>query len=77
MMHHLDWQESLGDTESSVVSGSWIEIFAQALEIYIGKVKGLRMHGLDEKRDNMRDLLKQMIDKQVGMIIAQWKMRTE
>jgi hypothetical protein len=30
-MHHLDWLESLGDTESSVVSGSWIEIFAKAL----------------------------------------------
>jgi hypothetical protein len=30
-MHHLDWLESLGDTESSVVSGSWIEIFGKAL----------------------------------------------
>jgi hypothetical protein len=49
IMHHLNWLESLGDTESSVVSGSWIEIFAKALEIYTGKVKGLRMKSLDEK----------------------------
>jgi hypothetical protein len=45
------------------VSGAWIEIFAKALEIYTGKVKGLRMNPEDEKKDNMRDQLKSMIDK--------------
>jgi F420-0:gamma-glutamyl ligase len=35
------------------------------------------MHGLDDRKDTMRDMLKQMIDKQVGIIIAQWKGRTD
>jgi hypothetical protein len=46
-LHHLNWIESLGNLESSVQQGSWIEIFAKALEIYLGKVKGLRMKGGD------------------------------
>ena len=54
-MHHLNWLESLGDTQDSVVSGAWIEIFAKALEIYTGKVKGFRMNPEDEERDDMRD----------------------
>lgn len=64
-MHHLNWLESLGNLESSVLSGSWIEVFAKALEIYTGKVKGLRMNEDDESKESMRDQLKQMIDKQV------------
>jgi hypothetical protein len=54
-MHHLNWHESLGNLESSVLQGSWIEVFAKALEIYLGKVKGLRMKGDDLRKDNMRD----------------------
>jgi hypothetical protein len=54
-MHHLNWLESLGNLESSVVSGSWIEVFAKALEIYTGKVKGLRMNEDDESKESMRD----------------------
>ncbi len=61
-MHHLNWHESLGNLESSVLQGSWIEVFAKALEIYLGKVKGLRMKGDDLRKDNMRDQLKNMID---------------
>jgi hypothetical protein len=55
----------LGDTAESVSSGAWIEIFAKALEIYTGKVKGLRLSAEDERKDSMRDQLKVMIDHQV------------
>lgn len=57
LSHHLNWLESLGDTDNSASSGNWIEIFAKALEIYTGKVKGLRMKGinLDDNKSNMRD----------------------
>jgi len=39
------------------MSRSWIEIFAKALEIYLGKVKGLRIVGVDEdiRKGSMRD----------------------
>lgn len=66
---HLNWLESLGDTAESVSSGAWIEIFAKALEIYTGKVKGLRLSAEDERKDSMRDQLKVMIDHQVSQII--------
>jgi hypothetical protein len=74
---HLNWLESLGDTAESVSSGAWIEIFAKALEIYTGKVKGLRLSAEDERKDSMRDQLKVMIDHQVSQIISQWKQRAE
>ena len=58
MTHHLNWLESLGDTDNQVaLSTSWIEIFGKALEIYTGKVKGLRMKEMDEK-SSMNDQLK-------------------
>ena len=44
MTHHLNWLESLGDTDNQVMlASSWIEIFAKALDIYTGNVQGLRM----------------------------------
>lgn len=56
-MHHLGWLESLGSLETTSMSRSWIEIFAKALEIYLGKVKGLRIAGFDEemRKGSMRD----------------------
>jgi hypothetical protein len=55
--HHLGWLESLGNLETTNMSRSWIEIFAKALEIYLGKVKGLRIVGVDEdiRKGSMRD----------------------
>lgn len=64
-LHHLGWLESLGNLEASALNRSWIEIFAKALEIYIGKVKGLRIVGVDEdmRKGSMRDQLKNLIEK--------------
>jgi hypothetical protein len=47
------------------MSRSWIEIFAKALEIYLGKVKGLRIVGVDEdvRKGSMRDQLKNLVEK--------------
>lgn len=47
------------------MSRSWIEIFAKALEIYLGKVKGLRIVGIDEdvRKGSMRDQLKNLVEK--------------
>lgn len=40
---HLTWEQSLGNIEPQILNGnSWIDIFAKTLEIYLGKVKGLR-----------------------------------
>jgi len=49
--------ESLGSLETNSINRSWIEIFAKALEIYLGKVKGLRIVGIDEemRKGSMRD----------------------
>lgn len=71
-LHHLGWLESLGSLETTSLSRSWIEIFAKALEIYLGKVKGLRIAGVDEdmRRGSMRDQLKNLIEKQVINIIS-------
>lgn len=64
-LHHLGWLESLGSLETTSMSRSWIEIFAKALEIYLGKVKGLRIAGFDEemRKGSMRDQLKSLIEK--------------
>ena len=40
-IHHLTWEESLLDPHGQVLL-SWIETFAKALEIYLGKVKGFK-----------------------------------
>lgn len=55
----------MGNLEASALNRSWIEIFAKALEIYIGKVKGLRIVGVDEdmRKGSMRDQLKNLIEK--------------
>lgn len=60
LSHHLNWLESLGDLEGSVHTGEWIAIFAKALDIYMGKVKGLRMSVSDDRdhQDIMKDELK-------------------
>jgi hypothetical protein len=70
-LHHLGWLESLGSLEATSISRSWIEIFAKALEIYLGKVRGLRIVGVDEdmRKGSMRDQLKNLIEKQVISII--------
>ena len=49
LSHHLNWLESLGNLEDSVHSGQWIAVFAKALDIYTGKVKGLRMTVQDDR----------------------------
>ena len=49
MTHHLNWFESLGDTDNQVMlASSWIETFAKALDIYTGNVQGLRMKDKDD-----------------------------
>ena len=55
-----------------------MEIFGKALEIYTGKILGLRMKEIDQdRRETMREELKQLIDHMVGQIISQWKVRAQ
>ncbi len=41
-MEHLNWLEVLGNPETWQNNDSLNEVFTKAIEIYMGKLKGLR-----------------------------------
>ena len=75
---HLTWEESLGRaSREDEESGSWVETFEKALQIYLGKVKGLRGISGDSIQDHMKGKLKLGVKNRVNEVIAGWKKQVE
>ena len=73
---HLTWEQSLGNIEPQILNGtSWIDIFAKTLEIYLGKVKGLRGVPDDDhlRQFMMKGQMKVKIGEILEIVIGSWK----
>jgi len=66
----------LGKLEPQLMLGNnWIDMFAKALEIYLGKVKGLRGVADDDllRRDLMKGQIKIKISEILEVVILFWR----
>ena len=73
---HQSWEENLGTLDQGLMHGNnWIDIFTKALEIFMGKVKGLRgVPDDDELRCHMmKGLIKLKIGEIMEAVILFWR----
>jgi hypothetical protein len=74
----MKWLENLLVVNQIAREGAWIEVFSRALNIYTGRLKGLRIEGETEqaKKEKMRTQLKTFIETLVSQTIAQFRTQT-
>lgn len=74
----MKWLENLLVVNQIAREGAWIEVFSRALNIYTGRLKGLRIEGETEqaKKEKMRTQLKTFIETLVSQTIAQFMTQT-
>lgn len=66
----------MGNLEPQILNGnSWIDMFAKTLEIYLGKVKGLRGVPDDDhlRHFMMKGQMKVKISEILEIVISSWK----
>ena len=75
MLKHMNWLENLLVVNQIAKEGSWMQVFIRALNIYTGRLKGLRIEGETEKakKEKMRIELKTFIETLVSQTIAQFR----
>jgi hypothetical protein len=56
MLKHMNWLENLLVAIQIAQEGAWMQVFCRALNIYTGRLRGLRIEGDTEqaKKEKMR-----------------------
>lgn len=74
-LQHESWEENLVKLQQVVQGNNWLDIFTQALEIYLGKVKGLRGVPDDDilRGHMLRGQLKIKIFEIMETVILHWR----
>ena len=71
--NHLRWDESLHEYRD-IVHGNWIQLFARAIDIYTGRVKGFKDVPEEEymRHEGMKSELKLLIRTIITQQMDMW-----